>query len=206
MQNNCVVILADGGFPSGEVALGRLWGAERVVCCDGAAAEFVARGGTPHAIVGDCDSLPAELARRFSTIVFSDPDQETNDLTKAVRWCMACGFSQITILGATGRREDHTLGNISLLIDYAREGAQVEMVTDYGVFEPIFCDTTFESFAGQQVSIFTLSPTTLITTRNLAYPLTDAPLTGWWQGTLNESLGHEFGIETTGSAIVFRLF
>jgi thiamine pyrophosphokinase len=204
-DNNSIVILADGSYPSGELALSILEGAVRVVCCDGAAAEFVARGGVPWAIVGDCDSISAELLARFSDIVHRNPDQETNDLTKSVRFCLARGYRNITILGATGRREDHTLGNISLLVDYAKEGADVRMVTDHGIFEPIFENTSFESYAGEQVSIFTLSPATLITTENLAYPLTDAPLTGWWQGTLNESLGTRFGIRTTGPALIYRL-
>ncbi len=234
-DNNSIVILADGSYPSGAEALSILDSAERVVCCDGAACEYVTRGGTPYAIVGDCDSLPEELSVRFSDIVYRDSGQETNDLTKAVRFCFARGFTDITILGATGRREDHTLGNISLLIDYcAREidesvrkrvpgldgyftdtmaiGAQtpeqkyrMRMVTDYGIFEPIFGDTFFESFEGEQISIFTFSPQTLITTVNLAFPLEKASLTAWWQGSLNESLGAEFGIRTTGPTIIYRL-
>ncbi len=200
-----IVILADGDYPSRGLAVEILASAPKVVCCDGAAREFVSRGGVPLAIVGDCDSLPDDLRERFADIVYPDPDQETNDLTKAVRFCLSRGMRNIVILGATGRREDHTLGNISLLIDYAREGATVRMITDNGVFEPIFGDTFRDSFAGQQVSIFTLSPQTLITTDNLAYPLKDAQLTGWWQGTLNESLGSRFGVLTTGPAIIYRL-
>ena len=39
-------------------------------------------------------------------------------------------------MGATGKQEDHTLGNISLLIDYMKAGAQVTMLTDHGMFIP----------------------------------------------------------------------
>lgn len=200
------VILADGQYPSAEIAARLLARAERVVCCDGAAREFVRRGGVPFAIVGDCDSLGAQLHERFAPIVHCEREQESNDLTKAVRFCLERGWHDLTILGAAGRREDHTLGNISLLVDYARLGARVRMITDNGVFDPIFADTRFAAFEGQQVSIFTLDPATLVTTSNLRYPLHRAPLTGWWQGTLNRSLGVEFAIGTTGSAIVFRLF
>ena len=45
-------------------------------------------------------------------------DQETNDLTKAVNYVKTLGFREVLILGATGRREDHTLGNISLLAQF----------------------------------------------------------------------------------------
>jgi thiamine pyrophosphokinase len=200
------VILADGDYPCSASAVALLDRAHRIVCCDGSVRRFVRRGGMPYAVVGDCDSIGTALRRRFSSILHCDPDQLTNDLTKAVRFCLGKGLCDLTILGATGRREDHTLGNISLLADYALAGARVRMVTDRGVFDPILEDTCFESFSGQQVSIFTLDSTTRITTVGLQYPLDYTPLTGWWQGTLNRSLGMEFTIRTTGSAIVYRLF
>lgn len=199
------VVLADGEYPTGAVAAALLSGAAQVVCCDGAAKRFVGEGGLPAAIVGDCDSLDDDLRERFGNILHCDSDQETNDLTKAVRFCIGHGSRDITILGATGKREDHTLGNISLLVDYMQL-ARVRMVTDLGVFDPIGGDTFFESFAGQQMSVFTLSPATLITTVDLRYPLHRASLTRWWCGTLNQSEGDIFGIRTTDAAIVYRLF
>jgi len=57
------------------------------------------------------------------------------------------------IVGATGKREDHTLGNISLLADYMKT-AKVVMVTDYGIFTPMQGITEFTSHKGQQVSLF----------------------------------------------------
>lgn len=200
-----IAVLADGDFPSGGVAGALLRNAAKVVCCDGAADAFVGWGGTPYAIVGDCDSLSDEMRARFAGILHCDRDQETNDLTKAVNFCISRGFGNITILGATGKREDHTIGNISLLLEYVH-CARVRMVTGNGVFDPVLSDTFFESRAGQQVSVFTLSPETLITTVNLKYPLHEASLGSWWPGTLNQSPGGRFGIRTTGPAIVFRVF
>lgn len=200
-----VVVLADGDYPAGRVSVALLARAERVVCCDGAARRYVAEGGVPFAIVGDCDSMGEELRQRFAGITHCDSDQETNDLTKAVRFCISRGLCDITILGATGRREDHTLANISLLVDYAAE-ATVRMVTDTGVFDPISGDTCFGSYPGQQTSVFTLSPETLISTIDLRYPLDRAPMPGWWRGSLNQSEGNRFGFRTTGPAIVYRQF
>ncbi|MDR2814825.1 MAG: thiamine diphosphokinase, partial [Prevotellaceae bacterium] len=60
-------------------------------------------------------------------------------------------------------------------------------------------------FAGQQTSIFCLSPQTKITTRGLKYPVSNASLPLWWMGTLNESLGDFFTIRCSGGgALVFR--
>lgn len=202
------VILADGSYPSGTVADGILAGARKVVCCDGAAVGYIEHGHRPYAIVGDCDSLPAEMRERFAPMIHADADQESNDLTKAVRFCIAAGLRDIVIVGATGKREDHTLGNIGLMADYGRmeDIDSIRMITDYGVFDIIYGDTRFASFKGQQASVFTPDPAVEITTHDLLYPLFSAHLTAWWQGTLNQSLGDSFGIGTTGTAIVFREF
>jgi hypothetical protein len=42
-----------------------------------------------------------------------------------------------------------------------------------------------------------------VTLHGLRYPLNKAILANWWQGTLNESLGDAFTIETWGRTIVF---
>lgn len=200
------VVLANGEYPAAEPALSILAGASRVVCCDGAAKEYVSRGGTPYAIVGDCDSLPTDMRERYAAILHTDSDQETNDLTKAVMFCIAEGAKDIAILGATGRREDHTLGNIGLLADYATL-ASVKLITDWGVFDPITESSRFESFPRQQVSIFCPDPAVKVTTVDLKYPLHEANLTAWWQGTLNEATGGSFGFDIEGgTAIVFRTF
>ena len=43
--------------------------------------------------------------------------------------------TDIHILGASGRREDHTVGNLGLLMEYTRmfdlKGIRVEMVSDW---------------------------------------------------------------------------
>ncbi|MBP3356601.1 MAG: thiamine diphosphokinase [Rikenellaceae bacterium] len=199
------VVLAAGSYPCGEISAALLAGAGRVVCCDGAADEFIARGGSPAAIVGDGDSLSPANRTRYADLLHVSADQESNDQTKAVRFCFERGWSPVVILGATGRREDHTVGNISLLADYVRQG-EAMTVTDYGVFNAIDCDSRFESRPGQQVSIFTLSPATRVGVSNLQYIPPAGGMRSWWQGTLNESLSDEFTIRTDGPTLVFRLF
>jgi thiamine pyrophosphokinase len=113
---------------------------------------------------------------------------------------LAQGKRRIAIIGATGKREDHTLGNISLLIDYLRAGADVRTYTDYGIFIPCRSTRTFPSHPGQQVSIINFTAHGLHG-KELVYPLSD--FTNWWQGTLNECTGTEFTIEAEGEYLVF---
>lgn len=106
----------------------------------------------------------------------------------------------IILVGATGKREDHTLGNISLLVDYMKVGAQVTMLTDHGMFVPASGRNTFKSRPGQQVSVFNFGATGL-RGEGLVYPLSD--FDNWWQGTLNEATGDEFTIHAEGDYLVY---
>ena len=198
------VILANGAFPRHQIPLSFLHVASRIICCDGATENLLGYGLEPDFIAGDLDSLSPKLQQRYSHCLHHDPDQYSNDLTKAINFCIQRQWNEITILGATGKREDHSLGNISLLADYALN-AKVQLITDYGVFTPLLHSERFQSFAGQQVSIFSLTPDTVFTFHGLKYPLTKQTLLSWWQGTLNEALGDDFFIDMDcGKALVFR--
>ena len=200
------VIVANGAFPRHPVPLSFLREASRIVCCDGATETLLGYGFKPDYIVGDMDSLSLELQQRYSHCLHHDSDQYTNDLTKSVKFCAEKQWNEITIVGATGKREDHSLGNISLLVDYT-SSVKVQLITDYGVFVPLLKSGSFESFAGQQVSIFSLASDTVFTFHGLKYPLTGQTITSWWQGTLNEAIGSEFFIGMDhGKALVFRNF
>lgn len=197
------VILANGAYPTHEVPLALLREAGMIVCCDGAAEKLVAHGLEPGIIIGDLDSVSSELRERYGKILVQDADQESNDLTKAVNWAVDHGITQVTIVGATGIREDHTLGNISLLADY-HESINAVMLTDTGSFRVYDRSVTIGSHPGQQVSIFSIDPTVKVTSTGLKYPLDNLTLHSWWRGTLNEAAGKEFRLEFKyGKVIVF---
>jgi thiamine pyrophosphokinase len=200
------VILANGAYPVHPVPLSRLHDADLIVCCDGAAEKLVAHGLEPGIIIGDLDSVSPALKRRYEKILVQDSDQETNDLTKAVKWCVSQGIREVVIVGATGIREDHTLGNISLLADYSRI-IKASMLTDTGSFRVYDRSVTLDSQPGQQVSLFSIDPGLEVTSSGLRYPLNGLTLSSWWRGTLNEAEGESFRLEfVNGQLIVFMEF
>lgn len=190
------VILANGLFPTAEEPLRLLREARYVVCCDGAACHWP----QCDAIVGDGDSVPEELRSRLIQI----DEQEDNDLTKATRYCLSKGMRRIAYLGATGRREDHTLGNISLMVRYAQEmDVEPLMATDEGWFVVAKGEASFESFTGQQVSIFNIDCRQL-SSEGLKWA--SYPYDQLWQGTLNEALGTTFTLKCDGYYLVYRTY
>ncbi len=202
---DCVVV-ANGSFPQTAGPLELLKSAPAIIACDGAVQNLHERGLEPTAIVGDLDSIPQEMLRLYADRIHTVEDQEINDLTKAVRFAHTTGYRKLLILGATGLREDHTLGNISLLMDYAPLFEQVEMLSDYGHLIPVQQTTTLPSTPGQQISIFSTYPCGEITTEGLRWPITRRRLTAWWQGSLNEALGNEFTLTLSPEARVIVYF
>lgn len=194
------VILAGGDYPAAPRPLHILLQAPMVVCCDGGADRYIAEGHTPDIIIGDGDSLSAENRTRFADRIIYDADQETNDQTKAVKYLLSEGKRRIAIVGATGRRDDHTLGNIALLAEYRRMGAEVRSYTDYGVFVPCSGESHFECVSGAQVSLFNINAKNL-SSKGLSYPIYD--FVQWWQGTLNEAPEGEFSISAEGDYLVY---
>jgi thiamine pyrophosphokinase len=202
-----VVIVANGCFPQHAIPLKALQEAGTIVCCDGAVKKIVEHGLKPACIVGDMDSISPLHAAQYARILYPSAEQETNDLTKAVHLCHAHSVKKVCIVGATGERDDHSIGNIALLADYATLLSEVEMLTDSGRFTPLLTSATLESYAGQQVSVFCLTPHLRINSEGLKYPLRDVLFDSWWKGTLNEALDARFRILfESGKVILFRTY
>lgn len=181
------VILANGAVPSHAIPLGAIRTATRVICCDGAADKLISLGREPDWIVGDLDSLSAAARRAYADRIVEDADQERNDLTKAFKLCLKHRWREIVVVGATGGREDHTLGNLSLLVDFARQ-LELVLLSDTGRFTPLRQSAVLAAVPGQPISIFSFDPECAITSVGLKYPLSNARLNRWWQATLNEAL------------------
>ena len=204
IQDFKTIILANGNFPMHEIPLKFLNNAEQIICCDGAAQSLLKIGIKPDFIIGDLDGITEEIKSQFSDIILYRPDQETNDLTKSVNFCIENNYKNITILGATGKREDHTLGNLSLLADYS-EKSNIQLLTDHGVFTPLIKSSILESYPKEQISVFSLNPETIFTFHNLLYPVENRKLSSLWEGTLNEALCNWFSISfDNGKVLVFR--
>lgn len=217
----CIAVLASGDFPIHRIPLQALQEASFIVCCDSAyrnlqASEFNDRD---FVVVGDGDSLTDAEKQALGDRYIHIEEQDYNDLHKAMAY-VASGklrvesgkwntqhSTRVSILGATGRREDHTLGNIAHLVEFLDEypGMKVEMLTDHGRLTALRGQGRYESFAGQQVSLFSMTPQVPVSAEGLKWPLNQRCLTRWWQGTLNEALADHFTV-SGGDVVVFQTY
>ena len=197
-----IVIICDGVFPKSEYPRYLIRTADFIICCDGALRKFLRNSMAifgeerlPDKVVGDMDSLSANLKARYSHIIVQIDEQEHNDQTKAFRWALEnlSDISTITIIGATGQREDHTIGNMSLLMEYARTydleamGIQLQMITDHGVIFPVTDTMEFDCGIGRQISIFSPDNSLRIKSSGLEWKTDEVVFDNWWKATLNRA-------------------
>lgn len=115
--------------------------------------------------------------------------------------CKSLGFKRILYVGATGKREDHTLGNISLMMHYFKDfDLEPVCLSDYGYFLPAQNTCSFETKAGEAVSIFNFSCTQL-QSEGLQWSL--YPTSEWWQGTLNKATNNMITIRSNGFYMLY---
>lgn len=205
-----IVIICDGSFPRTEYPRYLIRTADFIICCDGALKKFIRNSkaifGTerlPDRVIGDMDSLPESLRKKHADIIVKIDEQEHNDQTKAFRWAMENieGIESITILGATGQREDHTIGNISLLMEYARmydlegSGIQVQMITDHATIVAVTDTVEMDCGEGRQISILTPDNTLRIKSEGLRWKTDDVVFDNWWKATLNVAVQDNIRLE-----------
>lgn len=199
------VILAGGEKPDSPFTLQALGAAKHIICCDGAYRTLISLTPTKSNfyVVGDGDSLSQEEKNALGTRFHHVAEQTDNDLTKSIRFAVAQGWKRLLILGATGRREDHTIANFSLLLRYNLSmNLQVCMLTNHGLFQVFTGPSTIKSFPKQQISIFNVDCQHL-SSEGLQYSA--YPYTELWQGTLNEAQANHFSINADGHFLLFFL-
>lgn len=200
MHSN-VVIICDGVFPKSEYPRYLIRTADFIICCDGALVKFLRNSKAifgeqrlPDLVTGDMDTLSESMQKKYADIIVKEDEQEHNDQTKAVRWALNNleGIESIYIIGATGGRADHTIGNAALLMEYTRmfdlNGINIESVTDNGTIFPINDTVEFDCGTGREISIFTPDNTLRIKSEGLMYPTDDVVFDNWWKATLNKSV------------------
>ena len=193
------VIIAAGDFPTKPYPLYLLQSADVIVCCDSAFAKYFRRmtrifGGErlPDVVIGDMDSLSKSMRLVYADLIVQETEQEHNDQTKAVRYVLGHypEVEEIHILGATGLRADHTIGNLSLLMEYPRLFADlpaIDIVSDYGTAFAVLDTCELHVGAGRRFSLFSPDNSLRIRSEGLQWPTDDVVFDNWWKATLNRT-------------------
>jgi thiamine pyrophosphokinase len=197
-----VIIVANGKYPSHYYPLDILKLAKTIICTDGSANKLKKHGYDPSFIIGDMDSI-----KNFSDFKNSEflhiPRQDNTDLEKVFNFCIDSSVKEVTLLGATGIRDDLALTNMLLLLKYY-ESLKIKMITDNYLIECLKGKRTFNSFEGQVVSLIAVYRVKSVTTKGLYYPLTRQTLAPSGIGVSNVSSKNKFSVRASNKMLIFR--
>lgn len=127
-KTKCVIV---GGAPIDHYEYVRsfLREGDFVVCCDAGLRHEEPLGVQASLIVGDFDSHERPVTDR--EVIVLPHEKDDTDTFYAVKECLKRGFRDFLLLGMTGGRLDHTLGNLQALVMLDEAGVRACMVDDY---------------------------------------------------------------------------
>jgi thiamine pyrophosphokinase len=132
-----------------------------LIAADGGAKHILKLGLAPHVIIGDFDSLPKKLLKKFSKTELIEYPAKKNktDFELAVDLCLERKYQEIIILGIFGDRIDHMLSNIFLLAKILKENKQMKIKIIEGKKIIYIMDKIIEinGKIGDEISIVPLS-------------------------------------------------
>jgi len=212
-----VVVLA-GEVEDTALLRRHLEAAELVVAADGGAARLRALGLWPDVLVGDLDSLPAELQAELRSqgvelAPHPNPQQQTDGMV-ALRLAQARGADEVVLAGARGAdRLDHVLANLLYLAAAALREVRITVVSDWSEGVLLrgegMASVRFRGAPGDYVSLVPISDELRgVDTQGLRYPLRQATLErGTGTGVSNELAGEEGGFDIeAGVTFAFHHF
>lgn len=186
-------------------------GFELVVAAD-SGMDFLYRTGImPDLIVGDLDSAKSDALdyfRQFEQIDMCvlNPQKDETDTEFAVRESIRRGADDITIVGGTGTRIDHVLGNVALLGIGLEENIRIRMLDEHNRVRMIDSPLVIkrEEQYGKYISLVPYSDkVTGVTLVGLKYPLTDYTMGGFNSlGISNEIVEEEASISLTSGQLL----
>ena len=223
------VIIGGGEFPKKAYPRELIRQADVIVCCDGNALKAFLRNREkifkedkrePDAVVGDMDSMPKRLAKQYSHLLVKVDEQDDNDQTKAFNYVLDHypEVDTIHFIAATGKREDHTVGNLGLLMEYARSEAgtigeqgrttvgersrTIDMVSDYSTAFAITESCELVLGKGRRISLFSPDNSLTIKSDGLEWPTDKVVFDKWWKATLNRTNKDVLTLELSHKSLV----
>ena len=184
---------------------------DRILAADSGMNALYAAAVTPDIIIGDFDSADKKILAFFQQNKEIDfctlnPEKDDTDTEFAIRESIRRGADSITIIGGTGTRLDHVLGNISLLGIGLEEGVRMELLDAHNRICMIDHSVTLKK-KEQYGNYLSLIPyngnVTGVTLKGLKYHLHDYTMGGFNSlGISNEIVDDEASIELTSGQLL----
>lgn len=202
------MIIANGDLDPAWLSRTLFNDTDYIICADGGAKHLRRLGISPNVVLGDMDSISADDERFFKSknVRFErfPPKKDDTDTALATDLALSLKPDEITYLGVTGSRLDHTLANIGLLLKGLNAGVTVKIINENNEIHLINRAIEISGHPGDTLSILPLSETVEgICLEGLEYPLRNATLhLGTTQGISNVFIGSQASISITAGLLL----
>lgn len=203
------LVISGGTRIEREKALEAARGCEIIICADKGAEYALYYGIKPDLIIGDMDSVNKDILNQFkqAKIETASPENYTDTHLAVVR-AMESGADDITMICATGIRNDHFIANVRLLITIHEGGATGRIIDDTNAIYLCTGNTWITDKKGMTLSLIAASDKVKgITLEGFKYPLNnfDAGM-GWVTGISNELISNRAHVSVdSGMLFVFEV-
>ncbi len=194
-------IFLNGTPPSKRLIKKTISENDMIIAADGAYDYLEKYKLLPQLLIGDMDSV-SNLPKDDNVELIQINDPETNDLEKALNYCLENNLSDIRIYGADGKRFDHALINIATLSSYSNL-LNIEIITGEEFLR--FLKPGEYDFKGkrrQRFSLLAIHTADELTLTGARYPLKNATLHKGSRGLSNAFFKNDLHITfKTGSVL-----
>lgn len=194
------VIISGGLKPSYNLIKNQLKEYSYLICADSGANCLYEYKICPNFIIGDLDSIDEKILNYYKNqdvdIIKYPPEKDYTDTEIAINKAIELGSKEIVLLGSTGSRMDHMLGNLGMLLKCLKLGIRATIKDDNNIVT--MSDKTLR-IKGQRGSMFSVIPycgdIKKISIIGAKYPLKDYYMqVGSALGISNEFLDEEVEI------------
>lgn len=200
-QVNKKIILFLNGEPPIHFPDTRIY--EKIYCTDGSYDYLINHGIQPDVVTGDFDSIQSKNFSENVRIIHT-PDQYFTDFEKIMRVIVDDGYKTVDIYGASGRQQDHYIGNLNAAYKF-KEHLNITFFDNYSVYYFLDKINKISNVRGKTISLLPFPNANGINTKGLLYPLENGALNLLGTiGTRNKAI--ESDIEITfenGELIIF---
>ena len=152
------LIMSGGEKPKDEVIRKYASSCELIIGVDKGCNYLYDLNITPQYIVGDFDSSKAEVIKKLENLGAAkykyNCEKDFTDSEEAFELAISKKASEIYFLGSTGKRLDHTLGNLGLLLNALNKGVRAQIIDDRN--KVFLVNSNFKIYSDDEIKEFTI--------------------------------------------------
>lgn len=150
-----------------------------IICADGGIRHLIQIGIDPDIIIGDLDSIDKNSMdyirdKKLDVIKYPVQKDET-DTELAIIYLIDKGYEDITLVGVTGSRIDHTLSNIFLLKNLSHKNIKAKIIDDNNIIYFVDSDLKLKRDDKYYVSVIPIiKEGVVVSLKGFLYPLVES--------------------------------